>query len=71
MPGAAKSHYSRVFASEEPRCKTLCKTDSTELLRTLIRNACVNDGDVASGQKVRNVDALEARAGVRARPARW
>jgi hypothetical protein len=36
------------------------QTDSTELLRTLIRNACVNDGDVASGQKVRNVDALEA-----------
>ncbi len=35
-------------------------TDSTELLRTLIRNACVNDGDVASGQKGRNVDALEA-----------
>ena len=27
------------------------QTDSTELLQTLIRNACVNDGDVASGQK--------------------
>jgi acetylornithine deacetylase/succinyl-diaminopimelate desuccinylase-like protein len=36
------------------------QTDSTELLRTLIRNACVNDGDVASGPEVRNVDALEA-----------
>jgi acetylornithine deacetylase/succinyl-diaminopimelate desuccinylase-like protein len=34
-------------------------TDATELLRTLIRNACVNDGDVASGQEVRNVAALE------------
>jgi len=34
-------------------------TESTELLRTLIRNACVNDGRVTSGQEVRNADALE------------
>ena len=36
------------------------QTESTELLRTLIRNACVNSGGVASGGEVRNVDALEA-----------
>jgi acetylornithine deacetylase/succinyl-diaminopimelate desuccinylase-like protein len=35
------------------------ETESTELLRTLIRNACVNDGTAASGQEVRSVDALE------------
>jgi acetylornithine deacetylase/succinyl-diaminopimelate desuccinylase-like protein len=34
--------------------------EATELLRTLIRNACVNDGDVASAQEVRSADALEA-----------
>jgi len=33
--------------------------ESTELLRTLIRNACVNSGDPASGQEVRTVEALE------------
>ena len=31
-----------------------------ELLRTLIRNACVNDGTVGSGQEVRNAETLEA-----------
>jgi len=30
----------------------------TELLQTLIRNACVNDGAAASGQEVRNADVL-------------
>jgi len=35
------------------------ETESTGLLRTLIRNACVNDGDVASGQEARSVAALE------------
>jgi hypothetical protein len=35
------------------------QTEATELLRTLIRNACVNTGDPASGQEVRSVDALE------------
>src|SRR5438067_2544979 len=36
------------------------ETEATELLRTMIRNACVNDGTPASGQEVRNADALEA-----------
>ncbi len=35
------------------------ETQATELLRTLIRNACVNDGTEASGQETRSVDALE------------
>src|SRR5438552_17856262 len=36
------------------------ETEATELLRTMIRNACVNDGTPASGQEVRNADALDA-----------
>ena len=39
--------------------KTL-ETEATDLLRTLIRNACVNDGTPASGQEERNADAIEA-----------
>lgn len=35
------------------------ETEATELLRTLIRNACVNTGDVASGHEARSVEALE------------
>jgi acetylornithine deacetylase/succinyl-diaminopimelate desuccinylase-like protein len=35
------------------------ETEATELLRTLIRNACVNDGTPTGGQEIRNVDALE------------
>ncbi len=35
------------------------EVESTQLLRTLIRSACVNDGTVASGQEVRSADALE------------
>src|SRR5688572_12258370 len=35
------------------------ETEATELLRTLIRNACVNTGEVASGHEARSVDALE------------
>jgi len=35
------------------------EVESTELLRTLIRNACVNDGNASSGQEVKSVDALE------------
>ena len=31
-----------------------------DLLQTLIRNACVNDGTIASGNEVRNSDALES-----------
>ena len=34
------------------------ETEATELLRTLIRNKCVNDGTVGSGQETRNVAAL-------------
>src|SRR5690606_35992030 len=33
---------------------------TTELLQTLIRNACVNDGTPASGDEVRNADVLQA-----------
>jgi acetylornithine deacetylase/succinyl-diaminopimelate desuccinylase-like protein len=39
------------------------EVEATELLRTLIRNACVNDGTPASGQEERNADALEAYLG--------
>jgi acetylornithine deacetylase/succinyl-diaminopimelate desuccinylase-like protein len=35
------------------------ETQATELLRTLIRNSCVNTGDAASGHEDRSVDALE------------
>lgn len=35
------------------------QVEATELLRTLIRNACVNDGAVGSGQEHRNADAIE------------
>src|SRR5262249_22687542 len=31
-----------------------------DLLRTLIRNACVNDGTAASGHEIRSADTLEA-----------
>jgi acetylornithine deacetylase/succinyl-diaminopimelate desuccinylase-like protein len=33
--------------------------EATELLRTLIRNGCVNTGEAASGHEARSVDALE------------
>ena len=35
--------------------------ESTELLRTLIRSACVNDGAAESGQEVRNVGSRVSR----------
>ena len=35
------------------------ETESTELLRTLIRNGCVNTGEASSGHEARSVDALE------------
>jgi acetylornithine deacetylase/succinyl-diaminopimelate desuccinylase-like protein len=38
---------------------TAVETEATELLRTLIRNGCVNTGEAASGQEARSVDALE------------
>jgi acetylornithine deacetylase/succinyl-diaminopimelate desuccinylase-like protein len=34
--------------------------ETTELLQTLIRNACVNDGTVESGDEVRNADTLRS-----------
>lgn len=33
--------------------------ETVELLQAMIRNACVNDGTEASGEEVRNADALE------------
>jgi len=33
--------------------------EPTELLRTMIRNGCVNDDTIGSGQEIRNVAALE------------
>ncbi len=33
---------------------------TVELLQTMIRNACVNDGSTGSGQEVRSVDALQS-----------
>ncbi len=38
---------------------TAVETQATELLRTLIRNGCVNTGEAASGHEDRSVDALE------------
>ncbi|MAH10888.1 MAG: hypothetical protein CL403_07155, partial [Acidimicrobiaceae bacterium] len=32
--------------------------ETVELLQTLIRNACVNDGHMDSGQEIRNADVL-------------
>ena len=39
--------------------ETAVETQATELLRTLIRNGCVNTGEAASGHEDRSVDALE------------
>jgi len=35
---------------------------TVELLQQMIRNQCVNDGSVASGQEVRTTDLLQAGA---------
>jgi acetylornithine deacetylase/succinyl-diaminopimelate desuccinylase-like protein len=43
-----------------PTTEATIERDSTELLRTLIRNACVNTGEEASGGESRSCDALEA-----------
>src|SRR5262249_53184666 len=51
--------------SEKPTRNSIMRDDqaveiqSTELLRTLIKNACVNDGTPQSGHESRSVDALE------------
>ncbi len=39
--------------------ETAVEREATELLRTLIRNACVNTGEATSGHEARSVDALE------------
>ena len=39
---------------------TALEREATELLRTMIRNACGNDGTPSSGQESRNADALDA-----------
>ena len=38
---------------------TAIETQATELLRTLIRNGCVNTGEASSGHEERSVAALE------------
>jgi acetylornithine deacetylase/succinyl-diaminopimelate desuccinylase-like protein len=38
-------------------------TETVELLQQLIRNGCVNDGSIDSGQEVRNADLLESYLG--------
>ena len=50
--GVTPGWYNRVMASQ-------LTGDTTELLQTLIRNQCVNDGTVDSGQEVRNARTLE------------
>ncbi len=40
------------------RERTGSKDETVELLQTMIRNRCVNDGTAASGQEVRNADTL-------------
>jgi acetylornithine deacetylase/succinyl-diaminopimelate desuccinylase-like protein len=35
-------------------------TDTVDLLQTLIRNGCLNDGTPESGQEIRNADVLES-----------
>lgn len=37
--------------------------ETTELLQSMIRNRCVNDGTAESGQEVRNADTIEAYLG--------
>ena len=42
------------------RTEDAMTAEVVELLRTLIRNACVNDGTDASGHEIRSADTLEA-----------
>jgi len=39
--------------------ETAIETEATELLRTLIKNGCVNTGEASSGHEAKSVDALE------------
>lgn len=40
--------------------ETALETEATELLRSLIKNACVNDGTPASGHEDKSCDAIDA-----------
>ncbi len=44
----------------DDKTTTALTNQSVELLQTMIRNACVNDGTPESGQEVRNADTLES-----------
>src|SRR5262245_50055209 len=44
---------------EMPEDTVAIETEATELLRTLIKNGCVNTGEAASGHEERSVAALE------------
>lgn len=46
-------------------------TEATGLLQNLIRNACVNDGAVASGEEVRNADLLTDFLGTTGLDLEW
>lgn len=43
---------------------TIAASEVAELLQTLIRNACVNDGTAESGHELRSVESLDAYLGV-------
>ena len=49
-----------------PTTEATIETDSTELLRTLIRNACVNTGEESSGRvaKLRRAGGASAGSGL-------
>ncbi len=46
-----------------PEARDVAPGATVELLQTLIRNACVNEGTIDSGGEVRNADVLEAYLG--------
>ncbi len=46
------------MARESDAEMTDLTNQTVELLQTMIRNACVNDGTAESGQEVRNADVL-------------
>ncbi len=47
-------------SGSDPKTSAALTNQSVELLQTMIRNACVNDGTPESGQEVRNADTLES-----------
>ena len=46
-----------------PTMNDALTNETVELLQHMVRNACVNDGSVESGQEVRNSDLLRAYLG--------